>query len=362
MNDYRYILDPSPRKFACPACGKKRFVRYVDSQTGEYLPEEFGRCDREDSCRYHYNPYEEHYGRDSLSTVDSLTPDSFRKSAPALKHTTFIPFDIFSKSRTAYERNNFVSWLSSHFDSDTVARLIARYHIGTSKKWEGATIFYQIDEQARIRRGKIMLYDPQTGRRVKEPYPHISSVHSALNRKDEKPDPCLYGLHLLNESDNPIAIVESEKTAIIGSVYLSQFIWMATGSKGNLKPELLAPLKGRSIVLFPDVGAWQDWKDKSKGTPGVSVSGLLEERAGMQEQGYDLADYLIQFSPKKKPVEPVPIRKQSAIGRIKQSDPAIQTIIDTFDCEITNKSEFETEQSYGLTADGNINLNAEAPF
>jgi hypothetical protein len=41
--------------------------------------------------------------------------------------------------------------------------LIAQFYIGTSKHWPGATIFWQIDHQGRIRTGKIMLYDPRGG-------------------------------------------------------------------------------------------------------------------------------------------------------------------------------------------------------
>ncbi|WP_372938062.1 DUF6371 domain-containing protein [Seonamhaeicola sp.] len=40
-----------------------------------------------------------------------------------------------------------------------------------------------------------------------------------------------------------MAIVESEKTAIIMSMFLPDFIWLATGSKGNFKYELLELLK-----------------------------------------------------------------------------------------------------------------------
>ena len=83
MNDYRYTLEKGSRKHLCPACGKKTFVRYIDTDTGNYLPEQYGRCDREDNCRYHVNPYEDNFYKnqylkdykipyESIEKVDSI--------------------------------------------------------------------------------------------------------------------------------------------------------------------------------------------------------------------------------------------------------------------------------------------------
>lgn len=50
-------LVKSGKKEICPQCFsfKKTFVRYID-QTGELLPEIYGRCDREEKCGYHEKP------------------------------------------------------------------------------------------------------------------------------------------------------------------------------------------------------------------------------------------------------------------------------------------------------------------
>lgn len=56
MKTYRYILDKSSRKFPCPVCLKKTFVKYIEVETGEYITGDFGKCDREANCNTHKLP------------------------------------------------------------------------------------------------------------------------------------------------------------------------------------------------------------------------------------------------------------------------------------------------------------------
>ena len=63
MKNFPYELDKSSRKFICPGCEKRRFVKYIDIETNQYLPERFGRCDREVNCGYFIDPYKEGYGK-----------------------------------------------------------------------------------------------------------------------------------------------------------------------------------------------------------------------------------------------------------------------------------------------------------
>lgn len=60
-NDHKYILEPSGngRKYhTCPHCGAEKFTLYVDVDTGLPLADYVGRCERINSCRYHYPPRE----------------------------------------------------------------------------------------------------------------------------------------------------------------------------------------------------------------------------------------------------------------------------------------------------------------
>ena len=63
MNKYRYILEKKSKKHHCPDCNMETFVCYIDTITGDYLPKQFGRCDRESKCNYHLNPYSNGYAK-----------------------------------------------------------------------------------------------------------------------------------------------------------------------------------------------------------------------------------------------------------------------------------------------------------
>lgn len=55
-NEHRYSLEKGSKKHHCPDCNKKTFVLYIDTETGNYLPEHYGRCDRESKCGYYQLP------------------------------------------------------------------------------------------------------------------------------------------------------------------------------------------------------------------------------------------------------------------------------------------------------------------
>jgi hypothetical protein len=230
---------------------------------------------------------------------------------------SFIDSKLMNKSLSNYENNTFVIWLSKIIGDEAVAQAISRYSLGTSK--EGGACFWQIDLQGKIRTGKIIQYDT-TGHRRKDVMLPVQWVHSILKLPNYELSQCLFGEHLLRDTTKKIAIVESEKTAIIASVYFPDIIWLAAGNacglgaKGNI--DKCKCLKGRTVVLYPDLSltdktgktVFDKWSEKAKELSAictVSVSDTLEKIATEQERedGFDLADYLIKtpFAVKIKP-------------------------------------------------------------
>ncbi|WP_152425154.1 DUF6371 domain-containing protein [Nafulsella turpanensis] len=215
--------------------------------------------------------------------------------------------DVFHRSHKGYEENLFVRYLRSIFPELVVTELVSRYHIGTSKHWPGATVFWQVDTNGRVRAGKIMLYDPYSGTRVKKPFNHVYWAHTALNLSGFKLEQCFFGEHLLEDNTKPVAVVESEKTAIIASAYIPDFVWLASGGASNLNARMCKVLKGRMVYFFPDLNAYDKWQEKaaefSRLMPETSfqVDTLLEIFAAEKERkkGCDLADYLISFNHRK---------------------------------------------------------------
>jgi hypothetical protein len=305
MKESYYQLEPyqgPSSRFTCPSCHKNRqFVRYIHTLTKEPLAPHVGRCNREQKCAYHYTPTQ------YLATQRAILP--LRKTLKKLpkpinyppKTISYIPVSLFKSTLQKYDSNHLVTYLKTRLGPHKTQQLITRFFIGTSKHWPGATIFWQIDSQGRIRAGKIMLYDPIEGRRVKTPFNHISWTHQALKIASFHLSQTLFGAHQLVHAplEQPVALVESEKTAIIATAYWPDFIWLATGSLNGLTPERCAPLQGRKVILFPDQGAYQTWQQaaqmlgKQLGIC-LRISPWLEEYAShlRLEKGADLADCL----------------------------------------------------------------------
>src|SRR5690606_9961930 len=166
----KYSLEPykgSKTRFNCPKCeSKQAFTRYIDIETNDYIDEYVGRCNKENSCGYHKTP-KEYFNENN---IDKICKPFFKSEEQINFKPDYIDYSLLFSSFLCYHNNNFVIYLKSIFDESIVNNLIKKYYIGTSNHWQGSTIFWQIDEVNKIRTGKIMLYNPITGKRIKEPY------------------------------------------------------------------------------------------------------------------------------------------------------------------------------------------------
>lgn len=298
---YHYRLEPYTGKYSrytCPACQKKQvFTRYVSRADGQPVAPDVGRCNREVNCGYHRTPaqhFEQHGRPEPPKSI--VTPQPQLRKMP--DGPAYIPDHLHRASFSRCYEHHLKTWLCHHFTTEQVWQMLNDYEVGSNSHWPGATVFWQRDVQLRVRYGKVMLYNPQTGKRVKEPFPHFTTIHS-LNKLDgSNLKQCLFGEHLLRESNKPIAIVESEKTALIASVCLPEYTWLATGGLGGLTEEKCKVQAGRKVTLFPDANAYHKWSEKARELQGIiscSVSPFIEHHAtdNEKQQGWDIGDYLV---------------------------------------------------------------------
>ena len=98
--------------------------------------------------------------------------------------------------------------------------------------------------------------------------------------------------------EKPVALVESEKTAIICAGLIPKFIWLATGGKSQINSRLDV-LKGRSVTAFPDIDGYETWNQKLAQLEGLSytVADLLVKYGKPEdhEAHIDIADWLIRW-------------------------------------------------------------------
>ncbi|HVI43493.1 MAG TPA: DUF6371 domain-containing protein [Chitinophaga sp.] len=329
MREYRFVLEPGSKKHYCPSCGKKTFVRFIDTHTGEYLPAAYGRCDREVKCSYFkYVDGTLAQDREGETTASKDLYGTQPKRSPIIT-PAYIPFSVLKQSRKAYEGNKFVQYLIRLFGVEITQNLIKHYHLGSSNsRWPGATIFWFIDITGKVRAAQVKLFD-NTGHTAKyytaegdkrscTTWLHNILKYTCDRQGTEPPDwlssylkqggnyaCCLFGEHLLRqEPTKPVAIVEAPATAIVASVYLPDFLWLATGSLSYLTAERCKALEGRHVCLFPDLSndgkACKSWSRKAKeiaGIASITVSDILEEHATNEERvsGLDLRDYLTRY-------------------------------------------------------------------
>lgn len=277
MKTYKWQLRKGSRKEVCPNCGQKRFVPYVLAADGVTLAgAEYGRCDREQSCGYQRYPDGERY---TVAAPQKIQP------RPRLE---YVSDDLHISTDS-----NLFDWACDLLGISDAIYAWSDYNVGCIG---GRVIWWQMDINGVVRTGKVMSYLPN-GHRDKSDQWGVTWAHKhpQLKRlfKGEELQQCLFGEHLLRSyPDKPVALCESEKTAVIMSRFIPEYVWVATGGSQGIKSnERLAALSGRKVLLVPDNGQYYAWKRTAE-LYGWDIWDRLEHDAPFE--GADILDVVEQ--------------------------------------------------------------------
>ena len=292
-------------RYICPKCGRSRcFTKYINTETNQHIDNSVGICNHRNSCGYHLSPsmfFETNPEKRIEGYVDNYFDENREKE--------LLPIQSIPKEnvlKLVGLSSKFLTFLKSKFDKDVVRKAILDYFIGGFEKEK--VVFNQIDSMGRVRSAKLILYNETTGKRFRNSFsPPVEWLHTSLKKdglidKDFKLTQCLFGEHLHNKyPKKKIIVVESEKTAIIMSCYCPQYVFMATGGLGGLNSQRIFPIKDAEILVYPDYGQYEYWKQKAEMInlelgSNVIVSKTFEEIAKREglEMGCDIADYYLE--------------------------------------------------------------------
>lgn len=297
----RYVLEKYNgvrTRFSCPNCGQKHaYTKFIDVTTGFYIGDEFGRCDRVEKCGYFVPPTGDvAKGKPLMVNAKDVVVD-YQEEQTGIS--------IINSSRVVESltfNDNLSLFLFKTFDPMKVKDTLVRYKIGESDKWKSSTVFWQIDQQFDARTGKIILYDVETGKRMKGNKPFISWAHNPDYKRLDKSytdfnlKQCLFGEHLVTPETTEIHIVESEKTALMCNI-MNGKTWLSVGGLEMINEDRLLPFRHCKITFYPDKGAkaLDKWKKKLSvfsETFDIRINTSIE--SSDLEDGSDLGDLILK--------------------------------------------------------------------
>ena len=277
MDNFRFHLKKGGKKLTCPSCGKKgKFVPYVDENNNIVDADKWGRCERIQSCGYLEYP--------KLKDDNWVPPQ--RKHVVITPKPEYVSRDLVELTFRNFNQNVFFMYLVKIFGRETAFELQEKYNIGTASN--GGTIFWQQDDKGRFRTGKVIYYN-DNGRRNHDRKSWF--VHTKI-KQNFTYQQCFFGLHLA-DGTRPVALCESEKTAVMMSVYQPDFVWLASGGSEMLSPIRLAELK-RLDKVFADNGQFDKWKEKTRNYERqMDVTVDMAVTDGLLEKGSDILDLVL---------------------------------------------------------------------
>lgn len=320
----------SNNTWSCPVCSKggglvslvREHEKLSYAEALEWLVKAFDIYVYDDNERYRPLKSGQNHSKTSKQT-SSMTQNTISTKESCNEADNTLPFDLVTRS-FSYETTFCKSLVSTGILSEEQMQQAARlYHLGATH--DGGVIFWNIDETQQLREGKIMWYKDDCHRDHKHVPSTISSrlIKRGLILRSWTARKCFFGQHLLRNDDvsgytnKIIAIVESEKTAVICSQLLPDYTWLSCGGLSQLIPEMFVPLSRflsslpmgkdgkRGIVVFPDTDlkgdAHRQWTERCKEASKLTnqpiyVSPLLERHASedQKRRKIDIADFIIE--------------------------------------------------------------------
>ena len=140
-----------------------------------------------------------------------------------------------------------------------IDQLIMRYRLGRVTKVMGGhygTILPRINRKGMIVGGNVIYYNVDDGIMLHkdELIDHLYPWYAF----DYYVDPnVFYGEHLYRGRQT--AIVQEEKTAMLGMLAYPNIDWLAVGVGNNLTDEMMKKFIGRQVILFPDDFSYEFW-------------------------------------------------------------------------------------------------------
>jgi hypothetical protein len=243
----------------CP-CGKSnkdgKFVPFVINGSAS---SKFGYCH---SC-----------GKSFFPSGSNQKVNTIGKAAQDIR---YIDKCIAIESFQNYSNNQLCRWMQKCFP-DSAENILRNYWVGTGRN--NSTLFWYLDFYGNVCNAKQITYNPD-GHRDKNTIPFF------LFKKENGYRICLFGEHLINfrNSYETLTLVESEKTAIVGSILFPQYIWLATGGANGLTTEKARILKDRNVIILPDCD--------NGGRTSIEKSVKILESYNCNVKVCDLAPYL----------------------------------------------------------------------
>ena len=233
-----------------------------------------------------------------------VTPSNMNKTAKPTpsgdeEDAAIIPMTIVTNYIDLHREDQLRNYLNSILDPLVLEGVWHEYGVGIAR--DGRPIFFYYDRAGRCRNGKIMRYT-KDGHRDRKTDGSILAIPSLLQRSGHLPaiatySGLLFGEHLLAQySNSPVALVESEKTALVGTAINPEFVWLATGGVNNNNGRPTALLSGRMVTVFPDADATEKWHEKYDSMPGWKISDIcyrVAQERGPEWSKCDLADIVI---------------------------------------------------------------------